>query len=124
MFNTDFVQSFYTHQNTSTMPVHEVNTFKEFQEIINKDTPSVFDFCTDGCSSCKATSPQFEHLAEDTKGPEFYKLNVEKVPDAAHEAGITAMPTFITFKNGAKMDELIGAEPHRLQAFVEGAAKM
>jgi uncharacterized protein YecE (DUF72 family) len=26
MFNTDFVQSFYTHRNTSTMPVREVNT--------------------------------------------------------------------------------------------------
>ncbi|KAL5356456.1 thioredoxin-like protein [Aspergillus floccosus] len=106
------------------MPVREVNTFKEFQDIINKDTPSVFDFWADGCGSCKAISPQFEHLAEDTKGPEFYKVNVEKVPDAAHEVGITAMPTFVTFKNGAKMDEFIGAEPHRLQALVEGAAKM
>lgn len=97
---------------------------KEFQEIISQDTPSVFDFWADWCSSCKAITPKFEHLAEQTNGPDFYKLNVDKVPDAAEEVGIRAMPTFVTFKGGSKMDELIGAQPQKLQALIQGAASI
>lgn len=97
---------------------------KEFQEIINKDTPSVFDFWADWCGSCKAMTPKYEHLAEETDGPDFYRLNVNRVPDAAEEVGISAMPTFVSFKGGAKMDELIGAQPEKLRKLVQTAATL
>jgi thioredoxin-like negative regulator of GroEL len=38
--------------------------------------------------------------------------------DVAGECGVRAMPTFQAFFNGAKVDELTGADPGRLQAMV------
>lgn len=38
--------------------------------------------------------------------------------DVAGECGVRAMPTFQAFFNGAKVDELTGADPGRLQAMI------
>jgi thioredoxin 1 len=40
---------------------------------------------------------------------------VDEVPDLAQELGIRAMPTFIIFKNGEKVGEIIGANPRELK---------
>jgi thioredoxin 1 len=49
----------------------------------------------------------------------FYKLDVDEVPDAAQELGIRAMPTFVLFKDGEKVGEVVGANPKALEAAIE-----
>ena len=49
----------------------------------------------------------------------FYKIDVDEVPDVAQELQIRAMPTFLLFKNGQKIAEVVGANPSAL----EGAIK-
>ncbi len=49
----------------------------------------------------------------------FYKLDVDEVPDVAQELGIRAMPTFLLFKGGEKVGEVVGANPKALQAAIE-----
>ena len=49
----------------------------------------------------------------------FFKLDVDEVPDVAQELGVRAMPTFIVFKNGEKVGEVVGANPKALEALVE-----
>ena len=48
----------------------------------------------------------------------FYKLDVDEVPDVAHELGVRAMPTFIVFKDGEKVGEVVGANAKALEALV------
>ena len=48
----------------------------------------------------------------------FYKLDVDEVPDVAQELGVRAMPTFIVFKDGEKVDEVVGANAKALEALV------
>ena len=36
----------------------------------------------------------------------------------AQEVGIRAMPTFVFFKNGQKIDTVVGADPSKLQAAI------
>lgn len=36
------------------------------------------------------------------------------MPDLAQELGIRAMPTFLVFKDGEKVDEFLGANPPAL----------
>jgi thioredoxin 1 len=36
---------------------------------------------------------------------------VDELPELSQELGIRAMPTFLFYKNGQKVDELIGANP-------------
>ncbi|KAL9065444.1 MAG: hypothetical protein Q9157_007470 [Trypethelium eluteriae] len=49
----------------------------------------------------------------------FYKLDVDEVPDVAQELGIRAMPTFILFRNGEKVAEVVGANPKVLEAAIK-----
>ena len=48
----------------------------------------------------------------------FYKVDVDEVPDLAQELGIRAMPTFVIFKNGEKVDEVVGANPKAIEAAI------
>jgi thioredoxin 1 len=52
----------------------------------------------------------------------FIKLDVDEVPDVAQELGIRAMPTFLIFKDGEKVGEVVGANPPVLKAAIEKAA--
>lgn len=51
----------------------------------------------------------------------FVKFDVDELPDLSRELGIRAMPTFLFFKGGDKVDEMVGANPpqlmQKLQAF-------
>jgi len=49
----------------------------------------------------------------------FYKLDVDDVPDVAQDLGIRAMPTFLLFKNGEKVAEVVGANPKALEAAIK-----
>lgn len=49
----------------------------------------------------------------------FYKIDVDEVPDVAQELGIRAMPTFVLFKGGEKLTEVVGANPAALEAAVK-----
>ncbi|EPS99336.1 hypothetical protein FOMPIDRAFT_1024202 [Fomitopsis schrenkii] len=89
---------------------------------ISKDTPAVFDFWATWCGPCKQISPIFEKLAEQFPGAEYYKVDVDEQTDVAQEVGIRAMPTFLVFKSGNKVKELVGANPGALQTLISEAA--
>jgi thioredoxin 1 len=52
----------------------------------------------------------------------FIKVDVEEVPDVSQELGVTAMPTFFFFKDGDKVDNLMGAVPPKLEAKISALA--
>lgn len=49
----------------------------------------------------------------------FYKIDVDELPDVAQELGIRAMPTFLVFKDGEKVGEVVGANPNAIKAAIE-----
>jgi thioredoxin 1 len=53
---------------------------------------------------------------------EFYKVDVDEQQQISQEVGIRAMPTFMVFKDGNKVDELVGARERGVRALVEKAA--
>jgi thiol-disulfide isomerase/thioredoxin len=52
----------------------------------------------------------------------FAKIDVDEVPDVAQELGIRAMPTFLIFKDGEKVQEVVGANPQALKAAIDKVA--
>ncbi|KAH9830499.1 putative thioredoxin [Rhodofomes roseus] len=104
------------------MPVTVISSLAQFQEIISRDKPSVFDFWATWCGPCKQISPIFEKLAEQFPGADFYKVDVDEQGEVAQEVGIRAMPTFTVFKSGQKVKELVGANPGALQSLITEAA--
>ncbi|KAL2019844.1 hypothetical protein VTK56DRAFT_9106 [Thermocarpiscus australiensis] len=96
------------------MTVHIVATREEFKETIAKNPVVIVDAFATWCGPCKAIAPQIAKWSEDPAFKDkihFTKFDVDAVPDLAQELGIRAMPTFLFFKDGEKVDEFLGANP-------------
>ena len=63
--------------------------------------------------------PVFEALSPNYTTVVFLKVDVDENAKVAEECGISAMPTFQVFKNGSKIDEMVGASKEKLEALVE-----
>jgi len=72
-----------------------------------------------GCGPCRMIGPVFEALSPNYSTIVFLKVDVDENAKVAEECGISAMPTFQVFKNGSKIDEMVGASKDKLEALVE-----
>jgi len=79
------------------------------------------DFTASWCGPCKMIGPKFDAMSNDEKYSkiEFVKIDVDECDDDAAAAGISAMPTFQIWQNGAKVDELVGASEEKLKALLD-----
>lgn len=51
----------------------------------------------------------------------FIQVDVDKVPSVAGELGVTAMPTFVLFKNGSPLENrVVGANVKALEEAIKG----
>ena len=70
------------------------------------------------CGPCKQIAPRIVAMSNDYPSARFYKLDVDEVPDVAQELGVRAMPTFMVFRGGEKVGEVVGANQKALEALV------
>lgn len=64
-------------------------------------------------------APKIVEMSDKYPNVRFYKLDVDEVPDVAKELGVSAMPTFIVFKDGEKVGEVVGANPRAVEAAIQ-----
>ncbi|KAI0028713.1 thioredoxin [Vararia minispora EC-137] len=101
------------------MPVKPITSYAEFKTVIASGKPVFIDFWATWCGPCRMISPIFERLSEATPEAEFYKVDVDEQSEISQEVGIRAMPTFMVFKNGSKVNELVGANPPGLEKLIQ-----
>ncbi|RDA84364.1 hypothetical protein CP532_2605 [Ophiocordyceps camponoti-leonardi (nom. inval.)] len=97
--------------------LRNITSEEEFTSLLQSTTYVVVDFTADWCGPCKAISPILESLAAKYSVPKtlaFAKVNVDNVGTVAAKYSITAMPTFMFFKE-AKQVAVNG------QAMIRGA---
>lgn len=74
--------------------------------------PILVDFWAEWCMPCRALAPVLEELSEEYEGKiRFAKLNVDEARDIAVRHGVQGIPTLILFKDGKKVNELVGNQP-------------
>ena len=89
-----------------------LTTKAEFDSVIggNAGKLVVVDFTASWCPPCQAIAPKFESKATELAGVVvMVKVDVDANAATAEACGITAMPTFQFYKNGAKIHEMVGA---------------
>ncbi|KAF8523222.1 thioredoxin-like protein [Gautieria morchelliformis] len=106
------------------MVVKAVTSLTEFKEIISSGKVSVFDFWATWCGPCRVISPIFEKLSAENDTLDFYKVDIDEQPDISQEVGIRSLPSFMVFKDGEKVADMIGALPKDLGNLVENAKSL
>mmetsp|Transcript_31391 Transcript_31391/g.97133 ORF Transcript_31391/g.97133 Transcript_31391/m.97133 type:complete len:179 (+) Transcript_31391:1021-1557(+) len=82
---------------------------------------AVVDFSATWCGPCQKIAPVFEKLAEGVPDALFAKVDVDEVSDASQHYGVSALPTFLIFKNGKEVARIQGADEAALRAALEKA---
>ncbi|KAB8302002.1 hypothetical protein EYC80_005455 [Monilinia laxa] len=99
-----------------------VKSTAEFGNLLKTSKIVVTDFYADWCGPCKAIAPLYEQLSSRLSRPNkitFTKVNVDTQTEIASTYGVTAMPTFMIFKEGKQVEKVQGANPTVLQDIVK-----
>ncbi|ERT68068.1 MULTISPECIES: thioredoxin [Cetobacterium] len=76
-------------------------------EVIESKGLVLVDFWADWCGPCKMLAPILEELSGETEA-KICKVNVDESGDLAGDYGIRSIPTMIIFKDGVKVDQIVG----------------
>ncbi|XP_067936390.1 uncharacterized protein [Watersipora subatra] len=93
-------------------------TKEEYDAIINKDSAGmlvVVDFHATWCGPCKMIAPKFQSLLDASETIVGVKVDVDELEDVAADAKVSAMPTFIAYRDGEKVGEVVGANEKELE---------
>lgn len=72
----------------------------------------VVDFWAAWCGPCRMVAPTIEELAKEYAGKiKVGKLNTDENSDIASKYKIMGIPTIMFFKDGQKVDQVVGAVP-------------
>ncbi|KAI0396997.1 thioredoxin-like protein [Xylariaceae sp. FL0594] len=86
--------------------IKHITSLPELTALFNSTTYVALDFYADWCGPCKAIAPSYANLARQ-HGVDgvlaFAKVNVDRAQDVARAYGVSAMPTFMFFKDGKQV---------------------
>lgn len=95
---------------------------EDFKKEVLEDKGVVFvDFYADWCGPCKMTGPIIDELANEVTNVKFIKVNVDENPDLASQYSVFSIPTFLIFKEGKVVHQMVGAMGK--EAFLEEIKK-
>jgi len=82
------------------------------KDVIDHEGLVLVDFWAVWCGPCKMIAPTIEELSKEYEGNlKVVKLNTDENPDIASKYKIMGIPTLMFFKNGEKVDQMVGAVP-------------
>ena len=98
------------------MALHVITTRDEFNEkVVHNSKLVLVDFWAQWCPPCRAMAPTLEALASDHDEKfDVVKVDVEASQDnalLANEHGVQGIPNMQLYRNGARVDTIIGFVP-------------
>jgi thioredoxin 1 len=95
--------------------VFEVTTSTWDDEVIKAQGLVMIDFWAAWCGPCRMISPTVEELSKEYSGKiKVLKLNTDENSDIASRYQVMGIPTIMFFKDGIKIDQIVGVVPKQL----------
>ncbi|KFX95054.1 hypothetical protein O988_05998 [Pseudogymnoascus sp. VKM F-3808] len=91
------------------MGVTDIETTGEFDKIISQNNKVIVFFWATWDGPCRSIGPVFEKYSDEDEFEDnikFIKADIDILKDVAERLGIRALPTFISFKDGQKVNEI------------------
>lgn len=94
------------------MSVVHVTTADFKSTVIESDKPVLVDFWAEWCGPCRKLGPVIEELAEEMGDRAVVaKCDIEAERTLAAMFQIMSIPALLIFKDGKKVDEIVGVRP-------------
>ena len=92
-------------------------------EVLESERPVIVDFWAAWCGPCRVMSPILEELAQERDDLRVVKVDVDHNQRVAAQYGVLSMPTFMVFRAGAPVGQIVGSRPKKrliadLEAFL------
>jgi thioredoxin 1 len=97
----------------TTTPVTAVTDDSFTAEVLESELPVVVDFWAAWCGPCRVMSPILEELAAERSDLRVVKVDVDANQQVAATYGVLSMPTFMVFRDGAPVGQVVGARPKK-----------
>jgi len=85
----------------------EANDFT-FDDLINSEGLTVVDFSATWCMPCRMLKPILERVADKMPDVSFFNLDIDDFEEIAKRYRIFSVPTLVCFREGKKIDSLVG----------------
>ena len=91
-------------------------------EVLMSECPVLVDFWAPRCGPCMSLGPVIDQLAEEYRGRvKVVKVNADENVETAARYGVRGIPTFLFFKGGEAVGQIVGAGPKtRFTGEIEG----
>jgi thioredoxin 1 len=87
--------------------MNEITSIDELMNIVKENKVVVVDLFATWCVPCQQMLPVIEELSSEEPIP-FYKVDIDKVPEAKEFTGAKAVPMIIIYKDGRRKEFLFG----------------
>jgi len=104
--------------NRDLYQIEEINDPQQRQNILNNNIVVCIDVYAHWCGPCKQTEPSYALLAQQHSEPgrcAIVKENYEK----KFTPGVGALPTYVFYVAGKKVDEVVGADLNQVEQKIQ-----
>lgn len=86
----------------------EIINEEQFDNVINDKNLVVVDFFATWCMPCRMLKPIMERVESKLTDVKFYSVDIDESEEISKRYRIFSVPTLVAFKNGEKVDSMVG----------------